>query len=476
MSIKELETDVVIVGAGSSGLAAAMTASAGGASVVVLEKLPVPGGTSLFAEGMFAVESALQTRENVTLTRDEAFKSHMMGTHWRANAALVRAFIDMSADTVEWLQGLGVEFANVISLWPGGPRTWHMVKGGGKSLIDVLGENVQQSGVQIYLGTPFVEFVMDERDQIAGVVAQDKDGNTIQIKAQAVILSAGGFTSNADMLAEHTGAVPGARPVLDLQQMGEPIQAAWEIGAAPSGESVLLSIPCVVGENPHSHLWAAGIQPHLWVNQLGQRFCDESIYFQFPYSANALANQIDGVMYCIFDEQSKKAMVEQGIPIGLGVFVPPGAKLDRLDEALERGIEGGNAFVADSLEELAEKLNVDSERLQAAVAAYNANCDAQHDGLFAKAPSFLHPVQSARFYAVKSSYHIFTTLGGIKINHETAALNEKQEVIPGLYATGNCASGMYGEDYEVFSSGGALSFAIGSGRIAGESVLKYLAK
>ena len=471
---KELETDVVIVGAGSSGLAAAMTASAGGARVIVLEKLPVPGGTSLFAEGLFAVESTLQARENVTLTRDEAFKSHMMGTHWRANAALVRAFVDMSADTVEWLQGFGVEFANVISLWPGGPRTWHMVKGGGKALIDVLSENVQQSGVQIYLGTPFVGFVMDEQGRIAGVVAQDKEGNTIQIKAKAVILSAGGFTSNADMLAEHTSAVAGARPVIDLHQTGEPIRAAWEIGATPSGENVLLSIPCVAGETPHSHLWAAGIQPQLWINKLGQRFCDESIYFQFPYSANVLANQIDGVMYCIFDEQAKQAMVEQGIPIGLGVFVPPGSKLDRLDAALERGIEGGNAFVADSLEELGQKLNVDGETLRETVAAYNANCDAQHDALFAKVPSFLQPVKTTRFYAVKSSYHVFTTLGGIKINHKTEALNEKQEVIPGLYATGNCASGMYGEDYEVFSSGGALSFAIGSGRIAGKSVLKYL--
>jgi fumarate reductase flavoprotein subunit len=471
-----LEFDVVVVGAGSAGLSAALTASSGGASVVVLEKLPFPGGTSRFAEGLFAAESALQASSGVSLTRDEAFKNHMLGTHWRANAKLVRAFVDMSADTVEWLQELGVEFLNVISLWPGGPCTWHMVKGGGKSLIEALFEGVQKSGVQVHLGTPVTEFTRDEQGRITGVVAQDQEGNTLRVKSRAVILSSGGFTSNQEMLEKHTSAVPGARPVLDLHQTGETIQMAWEAGAAPSGENVLLPIPCVTGERPDSHLWAAGIQPHLWVNQQGERFCNETIFFQFPFSANALANQPDGVMYCIFDEQAKQAMMEQGVPIGLGVFVPPGSKLVKLDEALERGLQAGTAFVASSLPELAEKIGVDSQALGATVDEYNASSQEQHDGLFAKDAAFLHPIKKSKFYAIQSSYHVFTTMGGIKIDHETQALNARHEVIPGLYATGNCASGLYGEDYEVFSSGGALSFAIGSGRIAGENVLKYVGK
>jgi fumarate reductase flavoprotein subunit len=237
-----------------------------------------------------------------------------------------------------------------------------------------------------------------------------------------------------------------------------------------------MPIPCVTGERPDSHLWAAGIQPHLWINQQGERFCDESIFFQFPFSANALANQPNGVMYCIFDEQAKKAMMEQGVPIGLGVFVPPGSKLVKLDEALERGLQEGNAFVADSLQELAEKLGVDSGALQSTLDEYNASSKEQHDGLFATDAGYMHPIEKGKFYAVKSCYHIFTTMGGIKIDHKTQALNEKHEAIPGLYATGNCASGLYGEDYEIFSSGGALSFAISSGRIAGNSVLEYLGK
>lgn len=472
---KGIECDVVVVGAGGSGLAAALTAKKG-AHVIIVEKLPSPGGTSRFAEGMFAVESTLQATLNVLLTKDEAFKNHMLGTHWRANAPLVRAFINKSADTVQWLQALGVEFTGVISLWPGGPRTWHMVKGGGKALVDALFKTVQEHGIQVILGVTFTAFLTDEPGHITGILTRDKDGNTLQIKSKAVILSSGGFTSNQDMVKEYTNAPPGARPVIDLQQTGEPIKRAWETGASPHGESVLLSIPCVTGELPDSHLWAAGIQPQLWVNKRGTRFCDESVYFQFPYSANALGNQPDGVMYCIFDQQTKQDMIKEGIPIGLGVFVPPGSTLTKLDEGLERGINNGNVFKADSIKGLSEKLEVDPVVFQSTVDEYNSYCEKQHDTLFAKDPQYLQPVNTPAFYAVKCMYHIFTTLGGIRINHRTEVLDHNQDVIPGLYATGNCAGGLYGEDYEIFSSGGALSFALSSGRIAGEAVLEYLGK
>lgn len=89
-----------------------------------------------------------------------------------------------------------------------------------------------------------------------------------------------------------------------------------------------------------------------------------------------------------------------------------------------------------------------------------------------KDPHYLQPVKKAQIYAIKCTYHIFTTMGGIRINHKTEVLDHAQKVIPGLYATGNCAGGLYNGDYEIFSSRGALSFALSSGRIAGENVLK----
>jgi len=237
-----------------------------------------------------------------------------------------------------------------------------------------------------------------------------------------------------------------------------------------------MSIPAVPGEKPNSQLWAASAQPYLWINQRGERFCDESIIFRFPYAGNALAKQKGGIMYSIFDEDTKKYLMEKGIPYGLGVFVPVTTKLSLLDTEIQRGVKEGKAFVAGSLEELATKINVSSKILKATVDENNKTCERNHDHLFAKDPRYLRPVKKGKFYAVKSNFHIFTTLGGIKINQKTEVLDKDDEVIPGVYATGNCAGGLYGETYEVLTTGGSLGFAVNSGRIAGENALKYIGK
>ncbi|MBI5440753.1 MAG: FAD-dependent oxidoreductase [Deltaproteobacteria bacterium] len=105
-----MKADVVVIGAGAAGLSAALTASRGGAEVVVVEKPAAPGGLSLFVEGMFAVESSIQRRSLIGLTAEEAFKRHMETTQWRADGRLVRAFFEKSAETIDWLQEQGVEF------------------------------------------------------------------------------------------------------------------------------------------------------------------------------------------------------------------------------------------------------------------------------------------------------------------------------------------------------------------------------
>ena len=112
-----LKADIAVVGCGGAGLTAALTAVYGGANVIIFEKRPGVGGSTLFAEGVFAVESKMQLSRNILITRDQAFKNHMEATHWLANPRLVRAFIEKSAGTIEWLQQQGVEFIEPINLF-----------------------------------------------------------------------------------------------------------------------------------------------------------------------------------------------------------------------------------------------------------------------------------------------------------------------------------------------------------------------
>jgi fumarate reductase flavoprotein subunit len=473
---KDLEADIVVIGAGSAGLSAALTAASEGAKVIVFEKMPFPGGYSLMAEGMFAAESILQAKENIGITKDEAFKRHMHSTHWIANGRLVRMFIDRSSDTINWLMQLGVEYRKIWALWPGGPRVWHLMNGGGKALIQILVQKVTEKGVHIFLETPATELIMDKKNRIAGVTARDKEGNTINVKTPVVIIAGGGFASNKEMIKKYTGLTFEIKTLIEMQQTGDHIQMAWDVGAAQKGADVLLIIPAVPGENPQSHLWAAAVQPLLWVNQSGERFCSENTAFQFPIMANALANQEDGIMYNIFDETTKKKLIEEGIHASLGVFVPAATKLDRLDDDIKRGIKEGKVFAADSLEELASKTCIDCKMMQDTVDEYNKYCKQNYDRIFSKEHRYLQVVENKKFYAVKCSLHIFTTLGGIKINHKTEVLDENFNPISGLYATGNSAGGLYGRDYDVVTSGGALGFAVTSGRIAAENGLKYIEK
>ena len=126
------------------------------------------------------------------------------------------------------------------------------------------------------------------------------------------------------------------------------------------------------------------------------------------------------------------------------------------------------------MRDLAESIDVDHEALRATVDEYNACCDENHDFVFGKKRIYLQPIRKPDFYAVRLALAAFMTNGGIRINHRTEALNKDRKVIPGLYAVGCCAGGLLGDTYEVSTTGGSLSFAVNSGRMAGENALEYL--
>ncbi|MCZ7665125.1 MAG: FAD-dependent oxidoreductase [Thermoleophilia bacterium] len=466
-----IETDIVVVGAGGGGLAAGLVAAQGGADVIIVEQLAAPGGLSLFAEGMFAVESSLQRKAYVGLTRDQAFRHHMEATQWVADPRLVRAFFDRSGETIEWLQRQGVEYDEAAAMWPDGPRTWHLIKGGGRGLVKALAKQAQKAGARILLKTAMQEILRTSGGRAAGIIARTRTGKDVEIRAKAVIIAGGGYGSNAAALEQHAGVIPGTPPLVDMGQTGQPIWAAWAAGAAEAGTGALMCLLSVVGEKPDSHLNAAAVQPGLWVNRDGERFCDEAVYFEFTLAANALNRQPGAMMYSLFDEAGKERLIAGGVEAPLGIYVPAATKLERLEADLKRGIERGLAFSGDTPEALADALHIDPVALAKTVDDYNANCDRNRDGAFAKDQSYLRPLRRGPFYAIETRVHVFTSVGGIKINHRTEVVGAEGRVIPGLYAVGNCAGGLYAGNYELTHPGVALAFAVNSGRMAAEGAL-----
>jgi fumarate reductase flavoprotein subunit len=477
------ETDVVVIGSGACGLAAALTTAEGGARVILFEKQRSLGGSSNFFQGIFAVESTMQRQSYIAYSRDQAFENIMEYSHWRANARLVRAFVDESAETIAWLQKQGVEFIGAHINMPDAPRTYHVVKGYGEAVVKTLATRAKEKGVDIRLATP-VKKLLKEGERVTGVIAETEDGEEIRVAAKAVVIASGGYMNNKEWVKKYTGFDLGVDVIVrgNVGKMGDGIRMAWEVGAAEEGIGAMeltrlgtLEPEISVGGN----IMAAAGQPDLWVNPAGERFCDEGITFYPTSIGNANARYREGYTWSLFDESIKQILIDEGIDKNAAWDNLPGTRLVNIDKEIDAALKRGSKeiFAADSVEELAKKIGIDPAVLRTTVDEYNRFCDKGHDDLFAKDPKYLRPLKRPRFYAIKSYTSSIGTLGGIRINQKMEVVDKKDRAIPGLYTGGFDAGGAYGDSYSVKdSSGMASAFALNCGRIAGGNILKYIGK
>lgn len=477
---EKTKCDVVIAGAGGAGLMAALALAESNLRVMVCEKMRVAGGSTRFPEGMFGAESTLQKKRNVRVTRDEAFKAIMDYSHWKADASLVRTFVNQSAGTIDRLEQMGVEFTEPSSFWPGAPRTWHLFKGHGAALVKCLLARAAEKGIQILYETAVKELIRRDNGPVSGAIIEDKEGRPSRVATQAVIIATGGYANDPDLIKTFTGLDLRSNlfPIGNFKKYGEGLRMAWAVGAAREGLGVLnfsSGGPVGPGIKPAGHIVAAVRQPELWINQQGLRFCDEAIVHNSIFCGNAMARQKGGFTFRIFDDQARQYFVEKGIDVGVGTFVPPGTRLTGFDAELKEALsqKNRNVFVAQTIEDLANQMAVEAEVFQKTVLTYNRFCEKGHDETFAKDPIYLRPVRTPPFYAFKCYLDFCGTNGGIKINEKTEVLDSSDKVIPGLYAVGNDAGGLYGDSYDMIAAGAACGFALVSGWLAGERVLSY---
>ena len=474
--------DAAVVGSGITGLAAALTLAEGGAKVIVFEKQRSLGGTSNFFQGTFAVESAMQRERFIDFSRDAAFKSTMEYSHWLADPRVVRAIINESGPTIAWLQDQGVVFTDATINMPEAPRTYHVVKGKGEAMVKAMVTQAKSRGVGIFPGVP-VTGLLKEGGRISGVVVDD-GGGEVEVAAQAVVVATGGFANNKEWIKKYAGFELGVDvvPLGNTGKMGDGIRMAWETGAAEDGVEALemlrvgpMGPEFAIGGND---IEVVALQPDLWVTVRGERFCDESVALCDTNSGNVNARfRSDGYTYSLFDESIVEHLLERGIDRSLGLMFLPGYRPANVKKEIQAAISGGTTevFVAESLEELARLIEIDPVSLRATVDEYNDCCAKGRDRLFVKNPKFLRPLLGPRYYAVKVRTAFLGTMGGIRINQYTEVVDKKNAVIPGLYAGGFDAGGMYGDSYPITASPGLSSaFALNSGRIAGRRALEYL--
>ena len=438
--MKTMEADVIVVAAGPAGLAAAITAGENDLKAIVFEKSNTTGGAANMGMGPLGIGTKYQKKAFCDITVDEALNKHMEYTHYRVDSDLVQTYFNKSADTIEWLEDMGVEFAGAFRYFRESEATWHIVKPengvigprAAGPMVRAMTEKAKELGAEIYLETPATGLIMED-GKCVGVKAVDKNGEEIEARGKAVVVATGGFGTNKEMIYQ-------------------------------------------LKDNMNWFLLDAVLrQPNLLINQNGDRFMNEGMMGNTTYTGNALALQPGNYGYCIMDAKILKNYKKNGPDIfdivhPEDAFLAVDAEFDRAEE------EGYDGFIrADSIEELAEKLGIDADKLEETLDDYNDMCDEGYDAQFHKKHEYLHPITGKGGYLV-GKYYIaaYGTVGGVRINKYGEVMDANLKPIPGLYSAGSDANTIYGDSYNFTLCGNTMGFAINSGRMAGEAIADYI--
>ena len=493
-----VDADVVVVGAGGAGMTAAITAAAEGKSVVILESQSMVGGNSVRATGGMnagktvyqdenefgesaGVEKTLKTAaekyaDNETITalaktvseQWAAYQANptgyfdsvelmeldtMIGGKGINDPELVETLCANSADAIDWLDEHGITLHNVSSFGGASVKRIHRpVNAEGKTvsvgsyMIPLLQENCEKAGVKMMLDTTATEILTDANGAAVGVKATGASGETVTVNAKAVVLATGGFGANLDMVVKYKPELKGFMTTNAPGIQGQGIEMAQAIGAATVDMDQIQIHPTV--EANTAALITEGLRGDgaILINEEGQRFIDE-VGTRDVVSAAEIA-QTGSYSWLVVDQ----AMVDAS-------------------SVIQGYIKKGYTVTGSTYEELGKAMGVDAAAFAETMEKWNGYVEAKNDPDFGRT-SFANPLNTAPYYAVKVTAGVHHTMGGLKINANTEVLNEKGEVIPGLFAAGEVTGGVHGANR---LGGNAVADFTVFGRIAGAAASDYAA-
>jgi len=480
--------DVVVIGSGASGMAAAAAAEEKGLTTVLLEKQANIGGSALYIEGTFAVETEQQKSMYIGLTKDWAYKNHMEFNHGFINGPLMRKWINRTDDSIKWMEEKGVTFHDVRTLFEDGYRTWHIFKDGkGVEFVQKMEQSFTKNGGKIYTETPATELVY-KGGKVVGVIAEDGEGDTYTFNAKGgVIVATGGFINNPKMLKKFgirtDHLIVGPKKGRD----GDSIKWWEETGARLEGMKTHLAIGAwLYGKDPNTQLshpehttvysQMASLlrQPYMWVAKDGKRFIDES---QAPlwHNTGPAVERVGNGYFAVFDDNMREYMETDGIDISHSDWVRVGHKLDLLDEGIEVGQKEGWLVKSNTIEGLAKKMGVDVATFKQTVVDANRYAINGVDEEYPKNRKYVRSMDKPPYFAVKGQNATLITLGGPTTDTDMQVLREKDmKPVGGLYVVGCEVGGVYGDSYNLTLEGMASSFAINSGRFAAEHIAQKM--
>ena len=493
---KDIEetVDVVVVGAGGAGMTAAITATDAGKKVIVVESQPIAGGNSVRSTGGMnaaktpyqdknefkeaaGVEKTLATAaekfaDNETITalaatvkaQWEAYQANpqgyfdsvelmeldtLIGGKGKNNPELVKALAENSAAAIEWLASIGADVKNVGAFGGASVKRIHRpvnadgkVTAVGAYIVPILEKNLQDRNVQFLFDTTANEIIMKDGKAV-GIKATGKDGNKVTINAKSVVIATGGFGANSEMVEKYKPELKGFATTNAEGAQGQGIDMATAVGAATVDMDQIQIHPTVhIEEDGNAHLITEGLRGDgaILVNAEGKRFYDE-VSTRDKVSAAIIAQPEKSAWLVVDQSMVDKSAVIAGY------------------------IKSGYTVTGATYEELAKAMGVDEATFVSTMNTWNQAVEAKSDTEFNRT-SFANPLTAAPYYAIKITPAVHHTMGGIVINPKAEVLNEKGEVISGLFAAGEVTGGVHGANR---LGGNAVADFTVFGRIAGQS-------
>lgn len=448
----EMTTDVVVVGAGGAGVAAAVEANDNGASVVLLEKLTQIGGTTATSQGMVGGYETKYTKAlDVHYTFEEMYGNLMSNASYRLDPTLTTITVERSGETIDWMgERLGMPFSDNVIVGYGPLQMMHLVDGAGPAMRTAMEDTLAGTGVELLLETEGTEILMNEDGSVKGVKAV-RGADTLLIYADSVIITTGGYAYNPELTVRLDPEKAGTMGIGFPGSTGEGIMMASNVGAAltHTGDMMCVLKDYEIMAEHDGTSATANVSSFIsrdntvLVGANGKRFVDEK-------DSGYMTQKLNGP---VFDQMHRD---------GLGYVwaISDQASLD--EKGVKRGLDM-DFVVADTFEELAEKMGLDAATLSETLTNYNAYCDAGHDPEFGRLKL---AKLNAPYCAVRVTPCEIITYGGIARNENAEVIRADGAVIPGLYTAGEAtASSAY--------MGFTISNAFTWGRIAGSGAAAF---
>lgn len=452
-----LTADVVVIGAGGAGLTAAVQAHMNGASVLVLEKMPKVGGNTILSGGAL---NAVDDRSETAIAMEDSVEWHyeqtLAGGDFKGIPALVHILVSRAWDAVEWMKELGMEFVEgeiftvTGGLWPRAHKPLEPVGTGFFKTYQAYIDS--HDGIDVMLNTKATDLIMED-GRVVGVLAEGETGNAVTAMAdKGVVMATGGFANSVEL-----------RQAFNIQwaDLGPSIPSTNHPGATGDGIKMLMKVGAdmiqmgfiqllPIGDPETGSLSGNiefGVDSRIFVNKEGNRFVNEG--GRRDEMTEALFEQTDNYLWMIMDADK----------------YPTGEEKNNFNESINSLIAEGRAFKGETLEELAEQIDVPYDNLKAALDTYNEHCESQEPDEFGRT-IFGTPIDTAPFFAAPRVPTVHHTMGGVHINESAQVLDENLQCIPGLFAAGEVTGGIHGANR---LGGNALADLLVFGRIAGES-------